>query len=138
MMREVPEKQLHVIVYDDLRADPKTVYEGVLTFLEVDTDGRCQFPIVGARRKHRSDFIGRLFMAPPAFLGALKEWIQHRAPGVYRAVARQMLYLNQRTEQRPKLPETLKAELLSEFSSDIALLERLLNRDLADWYRTGA
>ena len=127
MMRKVPKDQLHVIVYDDLRIDPKAVYERVLDFLRVTRNGRSHFPIVGARRRHRSEYIGRLLMAPPAPLGGIKEWVRRRAPRAYRAVARKMLNLNQRSERRPEVPEALHAELLSEFSSDIALLESLLN-----------
>ena len=54
----VPQSQLHIIVFDDLRAKPREVYQRALRFLRVDDDGKSDFPVVNARNQQRSKVAG--------------------------------------------------------------------------------
>jgi hypothetical protein len=130
LMATVPPEQLRVIVLDDLRRDARAVYLDTLGFLGVPDDGRTDFPRVNANKVHRAGRLARLTQRPPRAL-------VRAAEGVKRVTGRERLGVLQRVRERNRSvearsepsPEFL-AELREFFADDVALLERLLDRDL--------
>ena len=53
-------RQVKIVVFDDLAADTRSVYEDVLHFLGVPSDGRTDFPRVNANQDARIRLVARL------------------------------------------------------------------------------
>jgi hypothetical protein len=53
-------------------------------------------------------------------------------------VARKLVALNTVKERRPPLSPEFRAELVEAFRDEVALLGRLLERDLSHWMEAGA
>jgi hypothetical protein len=66
-------ERCHVVVFDDLRSDPRAVYLAVLGFLGLEDDGRREFPRRGKSRAYHSP--------PGNFLRRAAPWvIRFRGP----------------------------------------------------------
>jgi len=137
LMRLAHPKQVHVVVFDDLRADPRGVYERVLNFLGLRSDERHVFPTLNPRKEHRSRSVAELVLAPPALLMKLKWFVRRHAPVLSKKVARQILEINKRPGARLTLDPRLRAEMVEEFSDDVELLGDLLGRNLCSWVKRG-
>jgi len=128
MFRMVPRDRIKIIVMDDLRADARAVYESVLSFLEVPSDGRVDFPI------HNENKVAR-WRAWNHFLataGKLK-----KASGLRLSVPWGPSLV--RFAGAPAVRRTLRPEFLNElrehFTVDVELLSRLIDRDLTGWLK---
>lgn len=135
--RIVPPAQRMTILFDDLQANTLSVYKSVLTFLELDYDGRLQFSIVNENQRVKSRMLLELAWNPPKwsvkFVNILK-----RPFGVERirllSTIRDRLSAN---APKPELSTEFKNMLLEEFSDDIALLSDLTEIDLSTWREGG-
>ena len=135
LFQQVDASQRMVVVYDDLARDPISTYKDVLAFLQVEYDGRTDFPKVNANRRVRSQAFLSFAKSPPASLvklGAFGRKITGRDRLGVLPKLRRSLTIETR---RPSLSESLRASMLEEFSADIDLLGRLLHRDLSHWKR---
>jgi hypothetical protein len=131
----VPERQLLVIVFDDLCADRRRVYRETCRFLGVPADERGAFAIENARRTHRLPALARALKHLPGPIHRLKLHLRARFPVQAKALGRAVHRLNRRAAERPALGEALRREMIAAFKEDIALLGRLLDRDLDHWCR---
>jgi hypothetical protein len=132
----VPENQLQIIVFDDLSADRLRVYRETCGFLGVAPDERGAFAIENARRTHRWPDLARALKHLPGPIHRLKVQLRAGFPAPAKAIGRAVHRLNQRSAERPSLDESLRGEMIAAFRDDVALLGRLLNRDLHHWCRT--
>jgi hypothetical protein len=57
-------------------------------------------------------------------------------PAQSKAVGLFVHRLNQRPQERPTLPESLRGEMVAAFKDDVLLLAELLKRDLSHWCQT--
>ena len=64
-------ERVHVIVFDDLVADPRAVYRATLEFLGVDPSHEVDLSVYNPNRRARSGVIQRLIFAPPRPLRGL-------------------------------------------------------------------
>ena len=128
-----PAQQVKVIFYENLRRDPGAVYAEVLNFLDVPHDGRTDFPIVNAIKRHRIDFLGRVLHNMPVTLTqsarAVKASLGLKTLGVGR-LARKV----DADARRPAaIPENIRQTIISELRPDIDLLEELTGSNLSNW-----
>lgn len=128
-----PREQVHFVVYDDLVADPRSVYEGVLAFLHVPSDGRTLFPRRNANKVLRSRLFARL-IGQHARVGAISG--KHvgrgsRSPDVWGRLIR----LNTSIAPRPAMRDEFRLELVEHFREDVDRLADLVGRDLEHWHR---
>jgi hypothetical protein len=119
--------RVHVVVNDDLRADPSATYRGVLAFLGADPTFEPQFAARNANKVVRSRALQRLYFATSA-----------PGHGVVRALIpaglrRRMLAANVSEAPRGALPDALRHRLASEFRPEVERLSDLLGRDLSPW-----
>jgi sulfotransferase family protein len=118
---------VHVILHEDLRADPRTTYRATLEFLGVDPDFAPEFAVVNPNKVVRSRTLQYAFFATSA------PWhrvIRRAVPG---AVRQSLLRMNVRVVPRPELTESNRVKLRSRFAEDVRRLENLLDRDLSKW-----
>lgn len=124
-----PRAQVHPILTEDLAGDTRGVYKAVLDFLHVDDDGRSDFDRVNESHEHWIPSLGRWLSNPPPALLAVNDLLK-KATGLEETKVRHLL---KRTRRRDPTPERLRAELAEVFAADVALLGRLLDRDLSHW-----
>ena len=122
---------VHVIVFDDLVADPRTVYNSTLEFIGVDPDVQVDLSAYNPNRTVRSGRMARLVFAPPRPLrgafGALR-----RIPLAHR-LRDALVTANSRQTKRPPMEPELRRRLTVEFRPQVAELGELIGRDLSAW-----
>lgn len=122
-----PGEQVHWIFMEDLRADARKVYEGVLDFLCLAHDERADFAAANRRKESRVELPGFLMKA---VLLARQRWAH--APLYQRVVRGAKRLLAKEAAPEPLAP-ALRARLVNEMAEDIRLLARLTGRDLSRW-----
>jgi hypothetical protein len=119
------------ILLDDLVADPRREYLRVLRLLGVDDDSRQEFPIHNSARTVRAPRLTRaLFLAirTKDRLGIRFNLDLHRRVFDWNVV----------TTPREALPSATADMLRRHFCNEVALLGRLLDRDLQHWLESPA
>jgi hypothetical protein len=122
----VPEQRRLVLLYDDLRRDPREFYLRVLDFLALEDDGRTDFTPENISMGRRSDFLGTT-------INLLAEAKRKMKVSHSFNVLQPLLAFNRVDRRRQPLSTELKREMQAYFESDINLLSRLLQRDLSHW-----
>lgn len=140
----VGRERCHVTVFDDFKADPGREYRRVLQFLDLDDDGQAQFDRHAESKDSRIAWIHRLMKRPPRALlwlfdGEDREVIEAGAgePGPLlrkvMAVREKIIHLNRIPAGKPQVSQRVREEMREMYRDDVALLSRLLDRDLAHW-----
>ena len=118
---------VHVIVIDDMKTDMPTVYETVLDFLEVQSDGRKEFPVANKAKVARSPLITRTLR----IIEDTKRRLRFLPKGI--GLIQKLHSLNTKTQRRKPIEPELRALLSKEFRADVEKLSHLLDRDLTHW-----
>jgi hypothetical protein len=63
MFAVFPREQILLISLDELKKDPKALYEKVLAFLGLKSDGRTEFPKENSSKTHRNRVLGRFLIS---------------------------------------------------------------------------
>jgi sulfotransferase family protein len=122
--------QVHVIVHDDLRADPQGVYRSAVGFLGADPGFVPDFAVRNANKIVRNRLLQRLYFgtATPGH-AVVRRLIPSRA-------RRRLLAMNVREAPRAELEPALRSHLEEAFRPDVDELGRILGRDLSSWTRS--
>jgi Sulfotransferase domain len=122
---------VHVIVFDDLVADPHAAYRTTLEFIGVEPDFEVDLSVYNPNRATRSGRISRLVFAPPRPLRGPFATLR-RMPLAHR-IRDALVSANSRQAKRPPMDPALRRELTIEFRSQVAELAELIGRDLSAW-----
>ena len=129
----------HVIVFDDLVADSLAVYRRALEFLGVDYDGQTRFERRYESTIYRYRWLQRLLYVPATRGGKVIDTLQRRSRK-YNADGSKRRSLIKRVTSWNKVPATpapltpqMAATVREALRADVALLSRLLDRDLGHW-----
>jgi hypothetical protein len=124
----VPKNRVLLVFLDDMREDPARIYDEVLQFLNVPTDGRTYFPIVNEYGGRRSLWLTLLLRAARRF--------RHHA-GLRSTLFNSTVFgrLNRVPMIPPIMDSEFRRELGALFAQEVELLEKLTKRDLSDWKR---
>ena len=68
LVKLVPASRIHIIFYEDFKADPGRVYRNALRFLSVSDDGRAEFPVVNENQRVRSRYFWEKATNPPGWM----------------------------------------------------------------------
>lgn len=131
--------RVHVVVYDDLKADPDKVYQKVLAFLGVQRRSLPEYPRVNVSGRRRFRW---LYLA----VNSIPKWYRRvdsngrLLPQAFRRGAMRMARglecsVNVTPYRRPPLPVELERRLRQEFAPEVERLSSLLGRDLSHWSR---
>ena len=133
-----PERS-HIVVFDDLAANPLAVYRSALDFLHVDYDGQTRFESRYESRMYRYRWLQRMLFVPAVKGGRMMATLQQRArkynpdgskrPSLVKRVTR----WNKVAASPAPLPEATKSVVRETLRPDVLLLSRLLGRDLSGW-----
>jgi hypothetical protein len=118
---------VHVIIHDDLLAEPDAVYRDTLHFLGVDASFAPDFVTVNANKVIRNRRLQRLYFATDtpghAFLRNV----------IPKSLRQRLLAANIEKAKREKMPPHVRQRLERLFRPEIARLSELLERDLSRW-----
>jgi hypothetical protein len=120
-------KNIHTILFDDLKTDPYSTWQKVQLFLNIKDDGRTDFPVINAAKKRHSLFVKRL----NDLYCHVREKIGFEGFGTGFFTAFDRWNIKERS--RAPLSEVMRQELIADFSDDVSRLELLLDRDLSSW-----
>jgi hypothetical protein len=129
-----PRSQVKLILYDDFTASPQTIYNEVIEFLGLPSDQRTDFPRINESKRARLPWLRNFYRKPPPALRTAFRGLK-RAVGTegITAVTKKLVQLNTVKEGRRPLSSQFRAELVATFRDEVALLGRLLERDLSHW-----
>lgn len=133
-----PREQVKIIVHEDFRFETQAVYEEVLSFLGLPSDGKTDFKITNQTPSYRFKFLGNLVnqMRRPWMVRGImraKESLGIERLGLMPRVRSWNKKYNSKPRPRPPLPPAFRAQLVEEFRGDLELLSRLIDRDLSHW-----
>jgi hypothetical protein len=138
VLRSFPADQLKLILFDDFAADPKRVYHEVIEFLGLPSDDRAEFPRINDNKRARVTWLRNFLRKPPPVVRNTYRSIKRTVGGARMdALKSAIVRRNTVREHRAPLSPAFRAELTQEFRDEIALLGKLMGRDLSHW-STGA
>ena len=121
-------ENVHIILYDDFRADLPGTYRKLLRFLGVSEDFTPEFAVVNPNKRARSALLRSFVQEPPESIKRLSRVFFPRS--LRQRVMKGLDRANVRYEARAPLDPELKRELEHRFAPEVEKLERLLGRDL--------
>jgi len=127
-------ERVHIVLFDDLVADPRRVWAGLLRFL-----GLAKRPLPEVSRHNASNKtarwkgLRRTMHRPPAAIAPAVRRLRQWARTTDSAAVGRAKGLLWKPAERPHIDDDLRRELETAFADDVALLARLLGRDLTGW-----
>ncbi|CAA0080676.1 Uncharacterised protein [BD1-7 clade bacterium] len=128
LLSEVGVNQVHVILIDDLKRNPRNVWLGLQAFLELKDDGRSDFEAHNIASAPKSLLIHRA-------LNRIS-WLK-QSLGIGRSfnLLSWVHSANTHETQYKKPAEKFLDEVSKEFEAEVKKLELILDRDLSHWSR---
>jgi len=130
----VPESQRKVFLFEDFCGNTKSVYDATCQFLELESNGRSEFPRMNAARQYRSRILGRLYQNPPQLIEPLMKRIRHVYANASIPMRDWLAHSLSKREPRAPLSEDFRDQLRKTFRPDIEQVEQLLKIKLDTWY----
>lgn len=129
-----PRDQVHIILFADFLKWPQSVYEGILAFLDVPSDGRTDFPRINENiNSYWVNWLSKLVHHPPRVIGHIADSIKK----ISRIERFGLVTITEsffgKREQRQPLRTEFRVELAKEFRDDIQKFSIILGRDLSHW-----
>jgi len=118
-----------VVFFDDLGRDPKGLYQRIYRFLDLEDDGRADYPLRNRRQRIR----GGAVLNPILSVGRRLK----RGMGVYRSLGiAQWIYdaASLPSFAEPVVAPDVWADMDRKFVPQIQKIERICRRNLSDWY----
>ncbi len=129
-----PAEQVKVILFDDFAAAPERIYNEVIDFLGIEPDQRNEFPRVNENKRARLSWLRDFYRKPPPLLLQTYRRLKETTPGRYLVSLKEWIIdVNTVRERRSPLSPEFRAELVDTFRGEVALLSRVLGRDLSHW-----
>ncbi len=129
-----PAEQVKVILFDDFAAAPERIYNEVIDFLGIEPDQRNEFPRVNENKRARLSWLRDFYRKPPPLLLQTYRRLKETTPGRYLVSLKEWIIdVNTVRERRSPRSPGFRAELVDTFRGEVALLSRVLGRDLSHW-----
>lgn len=135
LLRVAGKENCHVVVFDDFVKNTAQAYASALEFLEVEHDGRSEFPVINANREYRWASIQSLLIKAPVLLRPLVRNLKRILPVRRFGLLDKAVKMNMRQTQRHRPDPSFRQQLAREFADDIHLLGETIERDLDQWTR---
>src|SRR5699024_4255097 len=118
MLSHVDKQHVHIVILDDLKRDPLSVYKKVLAFLDIPYDGMQDFAVLNESRQQRSTVIAR------SLVWASDVRRRLHIPGLGLDVLGSLYRMNLKTG-KAGIDLALRAEMQSYFRDEIKLLSKI-------------
>ena len=124
-----PREQVRVIWFGDWIANPRATYLDILRFLDLQDDGRSDFPPINQGMTYRSRTLARLVVSPPQLIGRSARLLGKVAGPLGKLAQRlawKAVVLLSQPGYKSGIDPGLRDEIRRYYASDGALLETLL------------
>lgn len=131
-----PRDQILIIIFEDFQKAPQTIYEEILRFIDVPSDGRLEFPPVNASFENRSKLMATLFHPPQFVYKPFMKFISLFGVNFMKGISvfyNRIEKLNVTQAKKAPLDPEFRKELQQYFKQDIEKLSKILARDLSEW-----
>ena len=135
LYRSFAREQVHVTFLEDFVKDPRSEYVKILAFLDLEDDGRVDFPVLNPRKEVRFRQVSLVVQAikenrvVQRLLLSIKTRFNIKNLGILDGMFRSL----GTSGNKSALDADTRNELQDTFRDDIHLLERLTGRDLHHW-----
>ena len=130
-------ERVHIIIFDDLKADFSTVYRETLNFLDVNPEFQPELERINSNKKVRNVGLQKLIKYPPARILEIGKFLiplpQSTRRYLLETFKNKLKQLNTEKSARPPLNSDFKRTLQEEFSAEVQSLSQLIGRDLTHW-----
>jgi len=130
------EDKLHIILFDDFKADTKGEYLELLKFLGLEAFMPGSFAVVNPNKLPRSKTYLKFLLNPPGFIKALGRFLFPHHTMRREWMIDRLWNLNEKRTQRKPLSIETRKQIIAMYKDDIEKLGKLLNRDLSNWLQT--
>ena len=130
----VPNERIFVIVLDDVKENPRREWLRLLNFLELEDDGRVDFPVKNKRTILRNKFlyiIYKLFLHYSRLTFSYRKKVGLVNIGISK-VLRHVTF-RQATNIEAQMDSKIREALLNAFLPEIEKVERILGRKFEEW-----
>ena len=132
LFRVAEREKVCIILLDDFRQNASEEYEKVLASLGLESDGRTEFLVENRGRIYRDQSLINGIDNFLAVMSALRHKLRIPAVGLSHPF-RKLRELQLKPARSITLSLDLRGQLREAFAADVALLSRLLHRDLSHW-----
>lgn len=126
LKKKVTSDQLLIILMDDLKSKPRSVYNRLLEHIGVENDNRTDFLPTNRAKKRKLMWLRRLLR----YVGLLKRGLGLSAGT---GMGEKLNAWNTVERERKSISPEMKKILVEYFSADIDLLQEEINTDLQHW-----
>lgn len=126
-------EKVKVILFDDFVSDTKSVYTGLLRFLNLDETFIPEFKVFNASKTARSEGLKRLTVASPGWMKAIGRLIFPHQSKRRDTLMQWLWKMNTKETPRKEMDPQLRMQLVHQFTPEIHRLEKMLERDLSHW-----
>lgn len=126
----LPPSRVKILFLEDLSSDPRRLYESVLAFLDVPSDGRRDFPVVNPRRRIRWPRLQALLRRPPRALRPAVRLLRRTAKAS-ETLRQAWRTLRDGSGSNGAPSESFERELHRHFEAELATIERITGRRLS-------
>ncbi len=129
-MSVAPKENIKIILFEDFVSDVQKYYNEVLSFLDLPSDHRSDFPKLNESKVPKW---GLLHFPILTFVKFERFLVSEFGIVDKHDLGRKLLVLNSKQQRRKEISKEFKLELINFFREDINKLSKLLNRDLNHW-----
>jgi hypothetical protein len=126
-----PRENIHVVVFDDMVADPRKTYLDLQAFLGLKDNGRTDFSASNVTSDSRSTTL--VYKIAARLPRGLKQALRKRGVGSLGVIDKLSVSGTPAAAKKPAASPEFIAELREFYGSDVELLGSLLSRDLSHW-----
>ncbi len=128
------QKNVHIIIFDDLLSDFSSAYKETLKFLEVPEYIMGNFQTINANKTIRNRFIRKVYSNPP-FLLRMLFFFLIPSNGLRGRLRKRLKEWNTIYKTRKPMDSKTRLDLQKAFALDVKNLGHLIDRDLTHWLK---
>lgn len=141
----VGQDRCHVVVFDDLAADPEGAYKEMCKFLDIKPWAKTNFRAQRVNKAVRIGWLQRFLKRPPKAVRTVMAGEQFRkrekkldakegktVAAIFR-IRKRLLDWNKVPAKRQTLDPGVRAEIIERLRDDVILLSKTIDRDLSGW-----
>lgn len=127
---------IHVIIFDEFKADTARVYRETCKFLGVSADFQPDFRVINSNKRTRSQSLSRFLKSLRKPERNIFQMLKLVIPRPWRrSVVERLWSFNMKEQTRPEISPELEKRLRVGFAPDVKRLAAMLGCDLTDWLR---
>ena len=128
LLSQIKADRVHVVLMDDLKDQPREVFNRLQSFLGVEVDPSIDLTVENSAKVRRSRSLQRVMR----ILGQIKAASGSK---MHFGLLKRLDAWNRKPQVRKKMDAELRVQILAHFEKEIQTVERLLDRPLASWRR---